>query len=54
MRVLISLTAPWDKLQKRGLVPAELGGVPLLVLSDEVGCSVFVYVSTVNDNALKF
>ena len=33
---------------------AELGGVPLLVLSDEAGCSVFVYVSTVNDNELKF
>ena len=54
MRVLISLTAPWHKLQKSGLVPDELGGVLLLVLSDEAGCSVFVYVSTVNDNALKF
>ena len=54
MRVLISLTAPWHKLQKSGLVPAELGVVPLRVLSDEAGCSVFVYVSTVNDNALKF
>ena len=44
----------WGELQKRRLVQDDLGGVPLLILSDENGSSAFAYDRTVDGQTLDF
>jgi len=44
----------WNSLQKRQLVMDDLGGTPLLVLSDAEGSSAFVYERTLNGTILDF